>query len=110
MPHLLFLPDRDGNDIPDTEPEVVLEGFDFNRARHNVANGLRWGPVGWLYGRQGILAPSLVGKPGAPKEERTRINVGIWRYHPPRGIFEVVGAARGAGERSEAARGPARRR
>lgn len=30
-PHLLFLPDRDGNDLPDGEPEIVLEGFSILR-------------------------------------------------------------------------------
>ncbi len=90
LPHLVFIPDRDGDDRPDGPPEVHLDGFDFERARHNVANGLRWGPDGWLYGRHGILATSAVGPPGTPEAERTRVSVGIWRYHPQRRAFEVV--------------------
>lgn len=89
-PHLLFIPDRNGDDIPDGPPEVVLEGWNADAVRHNIVNGLRWGPDGWLYGRHGILATSLVGKPGAPAAERVPINCGIWRYHPTRGTFEVV--------------------
>jgi putative membrane-bound dehydrogenase-like protein len=89
-PNLLFIPDRDGDDRPDGEPEIRLDGFDFASARHTMVNGLRWGPDGWLYGRQGILGTSQVGAPGTPAEERTSVNVGIWRYHPTRGSFEVV--------------------
>ena len=33
---------------------------------------------------------SLVGRPGTPPEQRTKINAGIWRYHPTRKVFEVV--------------------
>jgi putative membrane-bound dehydrogenase-like protein len=90
LPELIFIPDRNRDDIPDEEPTVMLDGFVYETGSHTVANGLRWGPTGWLYGRQGILANSLVGKPGASKNERTPVNVGIWRYHPEREIFEVV--------------------
>ncbi|MBL9199754.1 MAG: c-type cytochrome [Opitutaceae bacterium] len=90
VPQLLFIPDRDGDDRPDGAPEVRLDGFEFERARHNVANGLRWGPDGWLYGRHGILGTSLVGTPGTPAAQRTSVNVGVWRYHPQRRAFEIV--------------------
>lgn len=89
-PQLLFLPDRDGDDRFDGEPIVILDGWDENSVRHNVVNGLRWGPDGWLYGRHGILASSLVGRPGAPRESRVPLNCGIWRYHPKTDRFEVV--------------------
>ena len=49
-PHLLFIPDRDGDDIPDGEPEVLLDGFNATTIRHNFVNGPKWGPDGWLYG------------------------------------------------------------
>ncbi len=52
-PQLLFIPDRDGDDVPDGPPEVMLDGWDADSVRHNIANGLRWGPDGWLYGRHG---------------------------------------------------------
>jgi putative membrane-bound dehydrogenase-like protein len=90
LPDLVFIPDENGDDVPDGPPQVLLDGFEYRNARHTVANGLRWGPDGWLYGRQGILGNSLVGAPGTPKEQRTLMNVGIWRYHPARKVFEVV--------------------
>jgi putative membrane-bound dehydrogenase-like protein len=89
-PEILFIPDRNGDDVPDGKPVPVLDGFDADKVRHNIVNGLKWGPDGWLYGRHGILAESLVGTPGTPKAKRTPINCGIWRYHPTRKKFEVV--------------------
>ena len=88
-PQLLFLPDADGDDVPDSEPQVLLDGFDADAIRHNVANGLKVGPDGWLYGRHGILSVSLVGIPGAPENQRTAVNTAIWRYHPTTQKFEV---------------------
>jgi len=90
LPQLVFIPDRDADDRPDGPPEVILEGFDFVKARHNVANGLRWGPDGWLYGRHGILGDSLIGPPGSNATQRTSLNVGVWRFHPQRRTFEIV--------------------
>jgi len=89
-PHLLFIPDANRDDVPDGKPVVVLDGFDASAVRHNIVNGLKWGPDGWLYGRHGILATSLVGKPGASASQRVPINCAIWRYHPTRGVFEAV--------------------
>jgi len=88
-PNLIFIPDRNGDDVPDGPPEIVLDGWSL-KSGHNMYNGLMWGPDGWLYGRNGILADSLVGKPGTPEAQRTRLNCAIWRYHPKREIFEAV--------------------
>ncbi|MFT5468417.1 MAG: putative membrane-bound dehydrogenase-like protein [Verrucomicrobiales bacterium] len=88
-PNLLFIPDRDGDDMPDGEPEIVLDGWT-TKAGHNFFNGLKWGIDGWLYGRHGITAPSFVGKPGTPDEERVGFDCAIWRYHPVTEKFEVV--------------------
>ena len=89
-PNIIFLADRNGDDQPDGEPEIILDGFDTDKVRHNIVNGLRWGPDGWLYGRHGILGPgSKVGRPGTPEAKRTHIQCGIWRYHPTRKSFEV---------------------
>jgi len=90
LPNLVFIPDSNGDDVPDGPPRVLLDGFNFANARHNVANGLRWGPDGWLYGRHGILATSKVGPPGMPDSQRTQVNVGIWRFHPTHHSFEMV--------------------
>ena len=67
-PRLLFIPDRNGDDVPDGSPEVLLDGFTVPTDNyHNFANGLRWGPDGWLYGRCGCSAPGEVGKPERPR-------------------------------------------
>ena len=89
-PQMLFIPDRNVDDVPDGPPEVLLDGWDAGPVRHNIVNGLKWGPDGWLYGRHGIQATSFVGKPGAPPTGRTALNCCIWRYHPTKRIFEVV--------------------
>ncbi len=88
-PNLLFIPDRNQDDQPDGPPEVVLDGWTL-KAKHNIFNGLTWGPDGWLWGLSGINDLSIVGKPGTPLEQRTKINCGVWRYHPVRQIFEPV--------------------
>ncbi|MBC8243988.1 MAG: hypothetical protein H8E20_06315 [Verrucomicrobia bacterium] len=89
-PNILFIPDRNGDDVPDGKPEVVLDGFDNDRVRHNIVNGLKWGPDGWLYGRHGIQATSHIGAPGTPPEKRVRINCSIFRFHPVSRRFDVI--------------------
>jgi putative membrane-bound dehydrogenase-like protein len=89
-PNLLFLPDKNGDDVPDGPPQVLLDGFNFKTIGHNVVNGLRWGPDGWLYGRHGITDTSAIGAPGTPAEQRTRMNCGIFRWHPVKRTFEIV--------------------
>ena len=88
-PQLLFIPDKDNDLVPDGEPIVMLDGFDAENIGHNIVNGMKWGPDGWLYGRHGITATSLVGKPGTPKARRTALNCSIWRFHPETHEFEV---------------------
>ena len=58
-PQLLFIPDRNHDDIPDSDAEVVLDGFHVaDQNYHNFANGLRFGPDGWLYGCLLYTSPS----------------------------------------------------
>lgn len=87
-PQLLFIPDRDGDDKPDGKPQVLLDGWGYQDT-HETLNSFIWGPDGWLYGCHGVFTHSKVGKPGAKDENRTKINAGIWRYHPTRHTFEV---------------------
>lgn len=90
-PKLFFVPDADGDDRPDAAPQVVLDGFDVGAAnRHNFANGLKWGPDGWLYGRNGITHEGRVGVPGTPADRRVLVGPGLWRYHPRTRAVEVV--------------------
>ncbi|MCS7470301.1 c-type cytochrome [Stieleria sp. ICT_E10.1] len=90
-PQLLFIPDADGDDVPDGSPEVVLDGFTVSQSNyHNFANGLRWGPDGWLYGRCGHSCPGNLGVPGTPDDRRIPIDGGMWRFHPQRKTVEVL--------------------
>ncbi len=90
-PQVLFIPDRNGDDIPDGEPEVVLDGFTVAKDNyHNFANGLRFGPDGWLYGRCGHSCPGKLGIPGTPEDQRVPMKGGIWRFHPEKKIVEVL--------------------
>ena len=89
-PNLMFIPDANRDDIPDGEPEILLDGFEGDVIRHNIVNGLRWGPDGWLYGRHGIQATSFVGPPGSTDSQRSAMNCAIWRFHPVSRKFEIV--------------------
>jgi putative membrane-bound dehydrogenase-like protein len=89
LPRLLFFPDHNGDDMPDGEPEVVLDGFTVPADNyHTFANGLSFGPDGWLYGRCGASSPGEIGAPGTPAGDRTPLRGTMWRYHPQRKIFE----------------------
>ena len=87
-PNLLYIPLKPNGDEPAGPPQVVLDGWDL-KAKHNVFNQLVWGPDGWLYGCNGILSNSRVGKPGTPDADRVALNCGVWRYHPVTEKFEV---------------------
>ena len=79
-PYLLFYPDRDRDDRPDGDPEVLLSGFGMEDA-HSVANSLTWGPDGWLYGLQGSTVTAKV--------RGIEFQQGVWRYHPRTRRFEL---------------------
>jgi len=87
-PYLLFFPDADHDDVPDGEPEILLDGWGYEDT-HETLNSFTWGPDGWLYGTHGVFTYSHVGKPGTPDEERQDFNAGVWRYHPTKDEFEV---------------------
>jgi putative membrane-bound dehydrogenase-like protein len=79
-PYLLFYPDRNGDDIPDSDPQVLLKGFGMEDA-HAFANSLQWGPDGWLYGAQGSTVTANI--------RGITFQQGIWRYHPLTKEFEL---------------------
>ncbi len=90
-PQLRFIPDRDGDDVPDGAPEVLLDGLTGSPDMHHTfANGLRFGPDGWLYGRCGASSAGEMGVPGTPAEERIPLRGTIWRYHPRRKVVEAL--------------------
>jgi putative membrane-bound dehydrogenase-like protein len=80
VPYLLFYPDHDRDDIPDSDPEVCLTGFGMEDA-HSVANSLMFGPDGWLYGCQGSTVTANI--------RSVEFQQGVWRYHPVTKEFEL---------------------
>lgn len=90
-PYLLFYPDKDRDDVPDGDPEVHLAGFGFEDT-HSVANGLVWGPDGWIYGGQGSTVASRIVRPGLDQEDGPGVyfeGCMVWRYHPKTHTFEI---------------------
>jgi putative membrane-bound dehydrogenase-like protein len=79
-PYLLFYPDRDRDDVPDTDPEVLLTGFGMEDAQ-SLANHLTWGPDGWLYGLNGSTTTCRI--------RGIEFQQGAWRYHPITKEFEL---------------------
>lgn len=80
VPYLLFYPDRNRDDVPDGNPEVLVTGFGMEDA-HSVANSLTWGPDGWLYGCQGSTVTASI--------RGMEFQQGVWRYHPITHKFEL---------------------
>ncbi len=79
-PYLLFYPDRNRDDRPDGDPEVLLSGFGLEDA-HATVNSMQWGPDGWLYGAQGSTVTANI--------RGIEFQQGIWRYHPRTKAFEL---------------------
>ncbi|MDQ3622470.1 MAG: c-type cytochrome [Verrucomicrobiota bacterium] len=85
-PYLLFYPDANDDDVPDGDPEVCLSGFGLQDT-HSIANSIRFGPDGWLYGANGSTTIGTV-------SSKVTKNVHfegqhIWRYHPKTRVFEI---------------------
>lgn len=80
VPYLLFYPDENRDDIPDADPQVLLNGFGMEDA-HSVANSLTFGPDGWLYGCQGSTVTANI--------RGIEFQQGVWRYHPISREFEL---------------------
>lgn len=85
-PYLLAYPDADHNGIPDGAPVVHLKGFGIEDT-HALANNLRFGPDGWLYGAQGSTCTANV---ISEVSKNVHFNgQAIWRYHPQTKVFEI---------------------
>ncbi|MGZ8920669.1 MAG: PVC-type heme-binding CxxCH protein, partial [Limisphaerales bacterium] len=117
-PYLLFIADKNRDDKPDGEPQILLDGFGYQDT-HECLNSFMWGPDGWLYGNQGVFNYAQIGKPGTPPldansneapsspsplggervgvrgdsaakgKRRVELRAGVWRYHPVRHEFEI---------------------
>jgi putative membrane-bound dehydrogenase-like protein len=105
-PYLLFYPDKDHDDVPDGDPEVLLTGFGMEDT-HSYANSLQWGLDGWLYGAHGSTVTAKIKNPdwapGTDDHKRAaamnpllpqipefiEFQQGIWRFHPKTKRFEL---------------------
>jgi len=107
-PYLYFVPDANGDLVPDGPAVKKLDGWAWGDT-HETLNAFAWGPDGWLYGCHGVFTHSKVGRPGASDAERPRselasaasetgapvpgartpINAGVWRFDPRTERFEV---------------------
>jgi putative membrane-bound dehydrogenase-like protein len=87
-PYLLYYPDKNEDDIPDGDPEVLLSGFGLDDT-HSLANSLQWGPDGWLYGAAGSTSTCRIKDPSGKAKEPIEFQQGLWRYHPKTKQFEL---------------------
>lgn len=87
-PYLLFYPDADQDDVPDGDPQVLLQGFGMEDS-HSIASNLRWGPDGWLYGAQGSTVTGHIRRYGSKDPEVHSMGQLIWRYHPETKRYEI---------------------
>jgi len=90
-PYLMFYPDLPDDDYAHSIPEVRLQGFGLEDT-HSVANGLAWGPDGWLYGAQGSTTTSRVTRPGVDATNAPGVYVEgcmVWRCHPEQRRYEI---------------------
>ena len=86
-PYLLFYPDADGDDVPDSDPIVKLSGFGIEDT-HSVMSNLTWGPDGWLYGANGSTTTGKVANPATGELVEWQGQM-IWRFHPSTERFEI---------------------
>ncbi|SMC95055.1 putative membrane-bound dehydrogenase domain-containing protein [Pedobacter africanus] len=85
-PYLLAYPDTNNDGIPEGNPVVHLQGFGLEDT-HAVANSLRWGPDGWLYGAQGSTATADISS--SVSKHVAFQGQAIWRYNTDSHVFEV---------------------
>ncbi len=86
-PYLLFYPDSDFDDVPDSDPVVKLSGFGLEDT-HSVMNSLKWGPDGWLYGANGSTTTGKVVDPASGDVVEWQGQM-IWRFDPITERFEI---------------------
>lgn len=87
-PYLLFYADANRDDVPDGDPVVHLAGFGLEDL-HAVANGLTWGPDGWLYGYEGSTTTATITRPGLDTEGLHFKGQNLWRYNTEDKRFEL---------------------
>ena len=88
-PHLLFIPDQDGDDRPDGPPQILLDGWGYQDT-HETLNSFTWGPDGWLYGCHGVFTHS----------QRRQARHARRRTHPDQRRHLALSSRRGTSSRS----------
>jgi putative heme-binding domain-containing protein len=101
-PYLLFYPDKNRDDVPDGDPQVLLSGFGLEDT-HSIANSLRWGPDGWLYGCQGSTVTGNILVYGADGKVLEEVEVGSESEKDARPLPRGEGAAKPAADNFTAA-------
>ena len=90
-PKLLFIPDADGDLVPDGEPEVRLDGFGVGREITIILPTACVGvPMVGSTGAAGIPARASRVSRAPPPNCGAPIDGGVWRYHPERKVVEVL--------------------
>jgi putative heme-binding domain-containing protein len=87
-PYLLAYPDADGDAVVDGDPVVHLAGFGLEDT-HSVANSIRFGPDGWLYGVNGSTTTARIEVPLGDQPAVAWEGQCVWRYYPERHHFEI---------------------
>ena len=89
-PYLLYYPDKDGDDVPDSDPIVHLAGFGLEDS-HSIANSLSIGADGWIYGAQGSTVSASIVSPLTVDSRAPVKSMGqnVWRYNPENYLYEI---------------------
>lgn len=87
-PYLLYYRDENQDQKADGAPEVHLTGFGMEDT-HSVANSLRLGPDGWIYGAMGSTVSSSIVVAGRQDAPLQCEGAAIWRYHPSTKRYEI---------------------
>jgi putative heme-binding domain-containing protein len=85
-PYLLSYADADDDGVPEGDPRVEISGFGLEDT-HSVANSMRWGPDGWLYGANGSTTTATV-TTAATRALHFKGQC-LWRFHPESKVFEI---------------------
>ena len=70
LPYLLFIPDSDGDDKPDGEPQVLLDGWGYRGHARNAQQRSSGDPTAGSTAATACSRTRKVGKPGTPDDKR----------------------------------------
>ncbi len=87
-PYLLFYPDANGDDVPDGDPVVHLEGFGIEDS-HSVTNNLRFGSRRLALCHAGQHRHRQTSSGRATRTSVHSMGQLVWRYHPELKKYEI---------------------